>query len=175
MTISEKAFGRDHPEVARTLNGLATLYVSQSRYGDAEPLYRRSLAIREKALGSDHPDIAQLLNNMALLYLNQRRYPEVESVYQRSLAIREKALGRDHPVVAVSLNNLAGLYRRQGRYGDALPIIRRTLLQRTANKTIAFPVLLAAEQQNLLDAASVCGELRSRPARVRLRSGRRSL
>ena len=161
--------------MADALNQLAELYRSQSRYADAEPLYRRALAIWEKTLGRDHHDTALSLNNLALLYTQQGRFAQAEPLYQRSLAIRENALGRDHPAVATALNNLAGLYRRQGRYGDALPIIRRTLLQRTANKTIAFPVLLAAEQQNLLDAASVCGELRSRPARVRLRSGRRSL
>ncbi len=73
------------------------LYYDQGRYAEAEPLYRRSLAIREKALGPDHPDTAVSLNNLALLYGNQGRYAEAEPLYQRSLAIREKALGPDHP------------------------------------------------------------------------------
>ena len=30
---------------------LAALYFGQGRYADAEPLYKRSLAIHEKALG----------------------------------------------------------------------------------------------------------------------------
>ena len=41
-----------------SLNNLAELYRAQGRYADAEPLYKRSLAIREKALGPDHPDVA---------------------------------------------------------------------------------------------------------------------
>ena len=36
----------------------AELYRAQGRYAEAEPLYKRSLAIREKALGPDHPDVA---------------------------------------------------------------------------------------------------------------------
>ena len=100
MAIKEKALGRDHPDVARSLNNLAGLYRDQGRYADAEPLYQRSLAIREKALGRDHPDVAQSLNNLAALYRNQGRYADAEPLYQRSLAIREKALGRDHPDVA---------------------------------------------------------------------------
>jgi len=45
-------------------------------YAEAEPLYKRSLAIREKALGPDHPDVAQSLNNLAVLYNTQGRYTE---------------------------------------------------------------------------------------------------
>ena len=99
------------PMSRTSLNNLAALYRYQGRYADAEPLYKRSLAIREKALGPEHPDVAYSLNNLAALYELQGRYAEAEPLYKRSLAIREKALGPDHPDVAVSLNNLAGLYR----------------------------------------------------------------
>jgi hypothetical protein len=34
---------------------LGDLYRAQGRYADAEPLYKRALAIFEKALGPDHP------------------------------------------------------------------------------------------------------------------------
>ncbi len=43
------------------------------RYDEAEPLYKRSLAIREKALGPEHPDVAASLENYAaLLRVTQR-------------------------------------------------------------------------------------------------------
>ncbi len=82
----------------------------QGNYGEAEPLYRRSLAILEKALGPEHPDVATSLNNLALLYKTLGNYAEAEPLYRRSLAIWEKALGPEHPDVATSLNNLAALY-----------------------------------------------------------------
>ena len=85
----------------------------QGRYAEAEPLYKRALAIREKALGPDHPDVAGL-NNLAELYDKQGRYAEAEPLYKRALAIDEKALGPDHPDVATALNNLAELYRDAG-------------------------------------------------------------
>ena len=88
------------PMLRRSLNNLASLYRAQGRYADAEPLYKRSLAIREKTLGPDHPDVAVSLNNLALLYQAQGRYADAEPFYKRSLAIREKALGPDHPDVA---------------------------------------------------------------------------
>ena len=54
------------------------LYRDQGRYADAEPLYKRSLAIREKALGPDHPDVAMSLNNLAAFYRAQGRYADAE-------------------------------------------------------------------------------------------------
>ena len=41
--------GPDHPNVAPSLNDLALLYKAQGLYAKAEPLCKRSLAIREKA------------------------------------------------------------------------------------------------------------------------------
>jgi esterase/lipase superfamily enzyme/tetratricopeptide (TPR) repeat protein len=106
---------------------LAALYQYQGRYADAEPLYKRSLAIREKALGPNHPDVGTLLNNLAELYRVQGRYADAEPLYKRGLAIREKALGPNHPDVGTSLNTLAALYLAQGRYADAEPLYKRGL------------------------------------------------
>ena len=37
----------------------------EGQYAEAEPLFRRALAIWEKALGPQHPAVAQSLNNLA--------------------------------------------------------------------------------------------------------------
>ena len=47
------------------LNNLGQVAKVQKRYAEAEPLIRRSLAIRENVLGPDHPDVARSLNNLA--------------------------------------------------------------------------------------------------------------
>ena len=49
--------------MATILNNLAGLYDAQGLYAQAEPLYKRSLAIAEKALGPEHPDVATVLKN----------------------------------------------------------------------------------------------------------------
>jgi tetratricopeptide (TPR) repeat protein len=48
LTIAEKAFGPDHPDVGADLNNPAELYRIQGRYAEAEPLYKRVLAIDEE-------------------------------------------------------------------------------------------------------------------------------
>src|SRR4029077_14096237 len=121
---------------------------------EAEPLYKRSLAMREKAIGLDHPDVnvAHSLNNLAVLYHNQARYAEAEPLYKRSRAIYEKALGPDHPEVARSLNNLAILYQNQARYIDALPLVQRTISSGFALKSVALPVLIISQASQIQSA-----------------------
>ncbi len=114
-------------QLSRSLDRLARIYHKQGRYGEAEPLYKRSLSIREQQLGPDHPDVATSLNNLALLYESMGRYGEAEPLVVRSLSIYEQQLGPDHPDVATSLNNLALLYRSMGRYGEAEPLVVRSL------------------------------------------------
>jgi hypothetical protein len=80
LAINEKAYGRDHPKVATSLNNLALLYKTQGQYTQAEPLYKRSLAIGEKALGPGHPDVATSLENMAALFRKTGREKEAEAL-----------------------------------------------------------------------------------------------
>ena len=51
--------------VAVALNNLAAIYRAQGRNAEAEPLYKRALAISEKTLGAEHPKIAVLLGNLS--------------------------------------------------------------------------------------------------------------
>jgi tetratricopeptide (TPR) repeat protein len=147
LAFAEQVRGRDHPDVGDSLNNLAELYRllgryaavatalnnlallrgAQGRYAEAEPLYKRSLAIRERTLGPGHPYVATTRNNLALLYDGQGRYAEAEPLFKAALASREKSLGANHPDVAGSLNNLAEFYRDRGQPKAADPLYRRAL------------------------------------------------
>jgi tetratricopeptide (TPR) repeat protein len=88
LQVAEQEGGRNHPNVAESLNNLALLYGAQGQYAQAGPLYKRALAIREKALGPDHPDVATILENMAVLYRKTNRLKEAEALEKRAAAIR---------------------------------------------------------------------------------------
>ena len=94
------ASARTIPNVATALNNLAELLRATNRPGEAEPLYRRALAIDERSLGPDHPDVARDLNNLAQLLRATNRPGEAEPLYRRALAIDERSLGPDHLKVA---------------------------------------------------------------------------
>ncbi len=127
LAIREKALGPDHPDVALTLNGLASIYYDQGRYAETVSLFARTLAIQEKALGEEHADVALSLNNLGTAYCAQGRYKEAERLHSRALAIQEKTLGPDHPLVARSLNNLANVYEYEGRHAEVEPLHVRAL------------------------------------------------
>ncbi len=74
--------------MATSLNNLAELYRAQGNYAEAEPLYRRSLAILAKVLGPEHPDVATTLENYAALLRATGRSDGAAELEGRANAIR---------------------------------------------------------------------------------------
>src|SRR5262249_47616791 len=95
IALAGAAQAQRNEDDAAALTAEARRLHQAGRYAEAEPLYKRTLAIREKALGPDHPDVSTSLNNLAQLYYAPGRHAEAEPLYKRSLAICEKALGPD--------------------------------------------------------------------------------
>ncbi len=77
-------------KTATFLSNLAGLYQTQGRYAEAEPLYKRALAIEEKALGPEHPNVATSLENYAALLRETGRAAEADKMAARAKAIRMK-------------------------------------------------------------------------------------
>ncbi len=88
MKSAEK--GRLETHAAASLNNLASLYHAQGKHTEAEPLYRRALAIWEKALGPEHPHVAASLKNYARLLRETGRGAEATRMEARAEAIRAK-------------------------------------------------------------------------------------
>ncbi len=78
------------PVYSTNLNKLAQLYSTLGKYAEAEPLFRRSLAIRENSLGPKHPDVAQSLENYAILLRETGRPKKAAEMEARAKAIRAK-------------------------------------------------------------------------------------
>jgi len=128
LEIDDKAAAREDPEdVAATLNNLGELYRAHNLFDDAEPLYKKAMAIVREARGPDHPAVAMCLNNLALLYHAEGKDAEAEPLYKQALAILKNALPSDHPFVAKTLDNLGELYRAQKRYSEAEPLFKQAV------------------------------------------------
>jgi hypothetical protein len=89
-TIIEANFGPEEPDLARSLVVLADRYKTARKYAEAEPLYRRAVAIQEKVLGPEHPDVANTLEAYASVLSRMDRQSEAEEVAARYLSIRNK-------------------------------------------------------------------------------------
>ena len=83
-------FGPQDPRLATGLNNLALLYETQGKYCEAEPLYKRYLAIFEKALVPDHPSVATSLEYYALLLRKTQRNAAAVEMEAHAKALRDK-------------------------------------------------------------------------------------
>jgi CHAT domain-containing protein len=97
------------------------------RDAEAEPLFKRALAVMEKAVGLESVDIAIELNNLAALYQRQLRYTEAEPLFKRALALSERSLPPTHPDLGRALNNLATNYEKQDRHAESEALTKRAL------------------------------------------------
>ena len=95
LAIQEKALGRNHPQVAASLNMLTVLYLNKGDYEKAELLAKRALAIKEKTLGPEHSSLAYYFRNLARVYDGKGEYDKAMPLYLRALAIRRKHCGRN--------------------------------------------------------------------------------
>ncbi len=90
LAIQEKTLEPEKPEIAETLNLLASLYSARGDYSQAEPLYLRSLSIYEKAFNLQHPGAIDSLHALASFYTSVGNYEDAEALYDRALAIHQK-------------------------------------------------------------------------------------
>src|SRR5262245_22398837 len=111
-------FGPEDRRLALSLNELAVVHHSRGQLNEAEPLYRRALAIAEKA--SQGLEVATIVNNLARLCVDLQKPDEVQQLSKRALEILQP-IAPKHPEVANSLTSLADVHLIQGRYAEAEP------------------------------------------------------
>ena len=111
----------EHPDVAASLNNLATLYAKQGRYDEAEPLRVETLKARKRTLGVDNRATIQSMNNLANQYWRQRRYDEAEPLYRESLEARRRVYGEKHLATFRGHTTLGSLLRERGQLEEAEP------------------------------------------------------
>ena len=73
LSIDERSFGKDHPNVAIHLNNLAQLLQATNRLEEAEPLMRRTVCIFldfTRSTKCQHPHLNAVINNYAALLMH---------------------------------------------------------------------------------------------------------
>ena len=127
LAMRENILRPDHPEVATSLQELASFYHYQQRDAKAKSLSKRALAIREKVLPPEHLELATSFYHLGLLYADQGDLDKAGELYDRALAIREKTLSPEHPDVAIIILHIGLLYLSGRSYAKAESLIQRAL------------------------------------------------
>ncbi len=127
LAIQRKVLGKNHPDLADTLFGLAQVLESEGEPEESETFYREFLEIRRKVYGNEHVVVADCLNNLADALVAQGKLAEAESFSREALAMKRKLLPNDDPGVATSLRDLGFVLFSEGRSAEAERLMREAL------------------------------------------------
>jgi tetratricopeptide (TPR) repeat protein/predicted Ser/Thr protein kinase len=127
LTLREKVLGREHPEVASSLQQLSAIAWWMGRYPLALENSERALALKKKALGPQHPEVVRAIKPTAIALRELGRYEESRQRFEQILVLQEKLLGPDHPDVSTALSNLSVVLLDLGRFEEARQYAERAL------------------------------------------------
>lgn len=128
VEIVEKAFGKNHPQMALTLDRQGWLRTSQQRFSDAVDVLSDAVRIGRATTG-DTAELAEAMDNLGTALVLVGSLDRGLAAKLRAYVIREKLLGPDARDTGVSLSNIAWTYSRMGgdRAAEVVPLRKRAL------------------------------------------------
>ncbi len=105
------------------LANLAASYEGLGRYDEAEPIYRRVLAIETALGGPDNLETLATAHNLAFLLESMGRHEEAEPLYRDTLERCARVLGPSHEGTLSCMTGLASLLRNTDRNEEAKAIL----------------------------------------------------
>jgi eukaryotic-like serine/threonine-protein kinase len=117
------------PKRAVMLNNVGSKLAMASRFREAEPYFRRALALNERDLGPEHPVLVATLNNVGNTLSALGRPTEALDVWRRALAILERIGQGDGEEAMVLRSNIPHALTNLGRFDDADAALRQGLVK----------------------------------------------
>ena len=87
LSVQEKCFGENAPEVAFTLNKLGQVFRAQGKFSEVEPYYRRALSIYEDCAEGHRADHASTLEGLADFYRAHGKFEQAEPLFRRAIEL----------------------------------------------------------------------------------------
>ncbi|MEU8897058.1 tetratricopeptide repeat protein [Nocardia sp. NPDC048505] len=127
-------------------HNFARLRYDQSRFRDAEQLYRSVLDRRRTALGPQHPDTLTTQHYLARTLRRLRGFEEARRLLRETFQSRLRILGPRHPDTLTSQQGIADLLRAEGDAAQAEAMYARVLAARTDVLGPEHPSTLSTRQ-----------------------------
>ena len=120
------------PAIAEVMSILGIFFYAKGLYSDAEPLFRKALALNEQLFGSEDLELSISLSNLAVLLKESGRLEEAEPLMRRALLIAYARSGErnpllEHPSLTAQINGLALLLMESGRKQEGEDLLRKAL------------------------------------------------
>ncbi len=127
LVVRQRAFGPDHPVLARSLSNLGIALKAAGRLPEAIDRYKEAQALEERVLDPSHPAVAETLNNLGNALAESGDRTAAIAALERSLDLKERAFGADSLAAAVGLTNLGVQLMHDGQLDEAARRLRRSL------------------------------------------------
>lgn len=120
-------FGEGGPRLLAPLARLGYALLEDSRYAEAERVFRRQLSIAQAQFPAEHIEVAHPLHHIGETYRRMGRCRDGEPFLQQALELRRKLAGAEHEWVGRTLESLARCYSSLVRYAEAEEAFKRAL------------------------------------------------
>ncbi len=119
--------GAATPDLAASLNELASAHFYAGRYTVADPLFRRVLEMNRRLYGERHPLVADALINVGAVQYDLGYYTQAEKLDRQALAIDLTYYGKDHPETAHAWTVLGRALLKQNRFDEGIAVLNKAL------------------------------------------------
>ena len=127
LSMSEKAYGSNNPNLAPFLHGLAELYHEIGYDVKAKDYYTKAMEILEKAYVPGKPNAEWILDWITKTVSVLGDDSKAEYFIRCSIAEKEKMYGTDDPRLAILLQRLAFAYQRRSEADKAESCLLRAV------------------------------------------------
>lgn len=111
----------------RCISSMALVYLSQSKFQQAEEFIEWSLTSTENTRGQNSAGYIANLNSKAKLLQQQSRYTEAEKIFDRALVLGKQRFGETSLQYAILLNNKAVMHQAMGRFDESIAEMRESV------------------------------------------------
>ena len=120
--------GKDHPELAVSLDVLAGILGRRGKLDEATGVFEDSLAMQRRLVGDASPFMAVTLGNLGWFHLFRRHDPETaEPILRQALEMAESFFPEDASLLAYPLIGIARCRSLDGEAGAGEALLRRAL------------------------------------------------
>ena len=129
LTVQRACLGRNHVDIAATLNSLGVIKGGNGRYDEAMDDHDEALWMYKSQIGNGSlpVDVAVTLNHIGFIHFLRGDLDKAMKNYCEALEIMESALGKGHRNVATTMYNMGLVYSEQGKFESAIQIYTNVL------------------------------------------------
>ncbi|HEY3863459.1 MAG TPA: tetratricopeptide repeat protein [Verrucomicrobiae bacterium] len=119
IAAQRKVFGGGHPDLAQSLNVLASVLFHEGKFAESEEARIEALSMQRKLLGGESTEVGQTLSNLGDVLASEEKWREAEAEHREALRVRRKVLGNNSTLASYSLEALGKALEKEGKIEEA--------------------------------------------------------